>query len=419
MILMEKYFRLHPYVVLADGTNQCAVYNLLNGKVYCISKEEYMLLNKCEQNTALNKIGNVDYTFLNDLKNKELGLDYDSKIFVDKHFYGRHRAMIKIINTVALDTLFVEVTNRCNLNCKFCKEDDVLYRKTGCKKWLSKGKVLSVQEWRDIIIQAKYLHCHNFIIIGGEPFLEFEKIKEIVCFIKENIEFDTKITIYTNGVLLDNEKIVNFIEKYQINIWLQILSDNNKTYYEITGEEKLFNKISSVIKQLIKHNINYRLSLLVNKFNENEVENIIENFKHYISIEYIYPIKNNFFSHKYLKQIYDKNRSFVKLSLPLYDKISKYHNCYKGMLAISCDGSIYPCIMSRQLYLGNIHDITIRSILSSPDYTEYSKLHKGKIEHCKKCHKRYGCFDCRALEMSATNDIYGMRFCDFIEGFNE
>lgn len=412
---MKKYFRLHPYVKAVDGDKKCSVYNILNGDVFAISKIEYEILKKCEQNVALDEIKDIDYKFISNLKSNGLGLTYNKPVYINEDFYGIPHTLSDVFDSVTLNSLFIELTNKCNLNCKFCKCDNVLYRKTGCKKWPSEKGPLSVEEWKDLISQAKNLRCRNFIIIGGEPLLEFEKLKEIVKYIKSGNMPDTKITIYTNGVLLDDEKI-DFIKQHNISICMQLLSDNNQTYQVITGEKGVFDIISKNIYALKKSNIPYSLLFLINRFNESEAASVLEKFKDsVIKIEYIYPIDNDFYSNKYIKQMYDRSKDFIKLSLPMFDKMSKYNVCYQGTLAISCDGSTYPCIMSRKLYLGNIHDLSLKDILYKNETIEYSNLSKCKIEGCSSCHKRYGCLDCRALEMSATNNLYGMKFCNILE----
>ncbi len=313
-----------------------------------------------------------------------------------------------------MDNLFIELTNECNLNCEFCNYDNVLYRKTGCKRWESKLSPLRENEWEKIIDEAIKLNCNNFIIIGGEPFFYYDKLKKIVKYINKNE--NKKITIFTNGVLLNNDEIIKFIRKNNINICLQLLSDNNFTYEKICKVKGIFDVVYSVINKLIENNISHNILFLVNKFNENEVERISCTFKKSnIKFEYIYPIKNDFYSHKYIKQMYDKSKNFIKPSLPLFEKLSNYNCCYKNTLAVSCDGSIYPCIMSRKLYLGNVKDLSLYEVLSTDQAQEYAKLCKEKIDGCSSCNRKYGCLDCRALEMSATGSILGMEFCSFLK----
>lgn len=412
---MKKYFRLNPYVHISEGNNECAIYNNLNGKVYGISNEEYHMLNKCEQNVPLKKINNINYDFILNVKNNGLGLDYDSQVFINREFYGTSKALKKILKRNLLDNLFIELTNECNLNCEFCNYDNILYRKTGCKRWESKFSPLSENEWEKIIDQAIKLQCSNFIIIGGEPFFNYGKLKKIVEHI--NKHENMRITIFTNGVLLNNDEIIKFIKRNNIKICLQILSDNNSTYKIICKSEKIFDAVSSSVNKLVKNNIPHNILFLINKYNENEVERISHTFKDSsIKFEFIYPIKNNFYSHKYIEQMYDRSKNFIKPSLPLFEKLSNYNFCYKNTLAVSCDGLIYYSIMSRKLYLGNIKNLSLCEVLSTNKAHEVAELCKEKIDGCSSCNRKYGCLDCRALEMSATDNILGMEFCNLLKG---
>lgn len=175
---MKKYFRLHPYVRLVNGTQKCAIYNTFKGEVFSITKDEYKILRDCENNIPLNKIAGVKYDFIYKLIDNGLGLTFDNKVFISKNLYGYPQSINNIFKKVSLNRLFIELTNKCNLNCKFCKEDHVLFRKTGCKKWPSEPDKVPPSKWKDIINEAKMLGCKTFIITGGEPFLEFEKIKK-------------------------------------------------------------------------------------------------------------------------------------------------------------------------------------------------------------------------------------------------
>ncbi|MDR1240678.1 MAG: radical SAM protein [Oscillospiraceae bacterium] len=413
---MKKYFRLHPYVKVIDGIKECALYNLFKGEVFSISKDEYRMLNDCENSIPLDEIENIDYKFISDLKDNGLGLDYETKMFVNKNIYGLPQVVNDVFKRVFLNKLFIEITNECNFNCEFCKNDNILFRKTGCKKWPSYNEKLSIEEWSEIISEAKNLGCKNFVIMGGEPFLKFKKLKEIVSLIIHfNNNDDIKIIVFTNGFLLDDEKILNYIKHNNITLCIQILADNDLTYEKISGNACVFSKVVFPTDKLKKTAVKYDLVILVSKFNENQIENIFKKFKDSNKkLEFIYPIKNKFYSEKYINLIYNRTKNFIKPSLPSFDRFSKYNNCYKNSIAISCDGLMYPCIMSRKLYLGNIRKVKLCEALIKSEDLGYSALCKDKIEGCKLCHKRYGCFDCRALEMSATNNLLGMEFCNLL-----
>ena len=224
------------------------------------------------------------------------------------------------------------------------------------------------------------------------------------------------ITIFTNGELLCEDDLINFIKKNNLNLKIQILANSNEAYKTITNKSFVFDKIYNNIKQLNKNSIPYTLELLVAKFNEDIIEDIYSKFNgKKINLEYIYPIKNNFSSIKYRDVMYNKNDYIAKVTNSIFQYTSKFNVCYKGTLAISCDGFVYPCIMSRKLLLGNIYDNKLQDIISMKKYKEYEKLNKDKVEGCNKCSFRYGCFECRALEMEATGKETGIKFCSLIK----
>ena len=68
--------------------------------------------------------------------------------------------------------------------------------------------------------------------------------------------------------------------------------------------------------------------------------------------------------------------------------------------------------MSRKLKLGNIKETKEFYKLLGDNYYYLKSLSKEKIEGCSECAYRYGCLECRALEMSATGKINGMEYCN-------
>lgn len=411
---MKNYFRLHPYAKLVKGQYECAIYNTLEGKVYSITNKQYHLLNKCEKNESIKFLSEEDKNFIFDLLNKNLGIYYDNPTYIDGIFYGMPSASFELIQKNGLNRLFIELTNQCNLNCKFCEPTNTLYRKTGCKRWNTSLPTVSIDKWKDIILSAKNLGCKKFIIIGGEPFIEFEKLKKIVDYIQP--DKTVSITIFTNGILLNQSNIIEFIKENNIHLCIQIFSDNKETYSQITNCSTAFDIFSNNLDIIQEKKIKHSLHLLINKFNENEVSRIHDTYHQSpIRDEFIYPVQNDFYSKKFINQIYDKSNSFIKPTLDNFNLFTKYNPCYKGTLAIACDGTIYPCPMSRKLPLGHIKKRELYEILKSDLYKTCSTLHKDKITGCSACDRRYICFDCRALEMSATNDIHGVKFCNLLK----
>lgn len=87
----------------------------------------------------------------------------------------------------------IEITNKCNLNCKHC-----------CIDANSRTDEMSTDEiYRSIRKIAKW-NPDNVSISGGEPLVRRD-IKEILIYLRK--VYNGKITLSTNGLLIDKENI--------------------------------------------------------------------------------------------------------------------------------------------------------------------------------------------------------------------
>ena len=99
-----------------------------------------------------------------------------------------------------IKTVYVEITNRCNLNCATCYNRSGLNRKTS---------ELSFKQIEHIIQSFLPYGLKRFLLSGGEPTLhsEFEKILDL-------IDTYPQITfgIVTNGTN-HNQKLLEFLKQ--------------------------------------------------------------------------------------------------------------------------------------------------------------------------------------------------------------
>ena len=121
---------------------------------------------------------------------------------------------------------FLELTYRCNLNCPFC--------------FITESRIkeeLSTKEWIEVI---KQIPLYAFIsIVAGEVMLrkDFMEILEKSC--KQTMG---KVSIVTNGLLLDEEKIKKFIQYKMLLISVSI--DGFEVNHDrIRNKEGLYEKI--------------------------------------------------------------------------------------------------------------------------------------------------------------------------------
>ena len=110
-----------------------------------------------------------------------------------------------------LNTLTLQVTQNCNLRCKYCVYSGSYINRVHTNKRMN---------WNTAKKAIDFLQSHSecssqvaFGFYGGEPLLEFELIKKCVAYINQ-IFFGKRKTfvITTNATLLNEEKLRFFIE---------------------------------------------------------------------------------------------------------------------------------------------------------------------------------------------------------------
>ncbi len=132
------------------------------------------------------------------------------------------------------------MTEACNLKCSYCYVSDTTNRK------LFEPSLVKVEDCLpDWLTKTKF--DASLIFIGGEPLLEFEKIKRIVNKLKEN-RARTTFTIATNLTLLTDEMLEFIIENdIHINISLDSVSGFSRPY-RATNESSYLDVMKNIEK---------------------------------------------------------------------------------------------------------------------------------------------------------------------------
>ncbi len=109
--------------------------------------------------------------------------------------------------------LQLELTSRCNMRCRHCYNNSGVPQPTKDR--------MTPEEWRRF---ARYLADRGgvaqCVLSGGEPLLMGDTVFDIMDILREN---DTTFLVFTNGYLLDRDRVRRFAEyRYQ---WFQISID--------------------------------------------------------------------------------------------------------------------------------------------------------------------------------------------------
>ena len=254
--------------------------------------------------------------------------------------------------------VYVEITNNCNLSCKFCPHNK------------RKPKFISLDEFKIILNKlhgyTKYLYLH----VLGEPLLHPD-INTLIDMASN--EYNVNIT--TNGYLID--KIKNNHNIRQINISLHSF---NKDYISL---DKYMNNIFETIDNLSSSTY-FSLRLWTNNSYSKDMIDMI-NKRYNVDIDTLdnFKIKENVFL--------NTSEEFIWPSLD-NDIYEETGTCYalKDHIGILADGSIVPCCLDSDgiINLGNIYKDDLKNIENTSRYKtmlEGFKENKKCEELCKHC----------------------------------
>ena len=274
--------------------------------------------------------------------------------------------------------IYVEITNKCNLNCSFCSQDNLEKRE------------LSLQEFDIILDKIRHYTNTIYLHVKGEPLIHsnFGKILDITK------KYDIKVKITTNGTLLKQR--IDTLQKCdnikQINISLH--SENNYPNYF----ENVFTTCDILSKNIpIIYRIwlldNYQLDILSTIIVDKIISyyNLDESFKEKVINEKNIKIKDNIYL--------DKDNEFTWPQSENENK-NDYGSCLgtRSHIAILANGDVIPCCLDSKgiLKLGNIFESSLEEILEGELFKKINngfKNNKLVCNLCKNCNFRKQKFD--------------------------
>ena len=135
-------------------------------------------------------------------------------------------------------TLDLELSLRCNLNCKYC------YSEAGNPL----KNELSISDFYRVISEASDLGAKMIVIVGGGEPLYYPYLRELIEYI-ENIGMNS--LLFTNLTLID-EKWASFLWDKQIGIVGKINSFHPEIHDFLTGKKGSFKKAYESLEYLFE-----------------------------------------------------------------------------------------------------------------------------------------------------------------------
>jgi radical SAM protein with 4Fe4S-binding SPASM domain len=418
---MDEYFLLGPECYLVEGAKRGAIYNLLSGDLISLDENALAIVKSANKGTAIEELHK---TFkLDEVKAVIFSLIQlqSGNYYKEFHYIEKLRdgMLISDKSGVIVNHLFIEVTRECNLDCVFCNKESIkANRRTGCKRW--PGKVYTkLSDYIGVIQDAWHLGCRKIQFIGGEPFCEWENGFKYLLEDVDKVGF-SEVIINTNATYL-NEEIISYCVKNEIHLIVQVYSYSEKCHNRIAGVDGIFEKQIRNMEKLLVKGVKFTILLMITKENQTEFnssKNFFESFSKNIIVDSVFPINEK--TDIYSPDVAIRSLNQTKETLPrintqlFFNRIKGYHPCLNGKLAVTLDGLVYPCIMLREEPLADIRNgEELCELFSRKRHEKYWYFDSNKIPKCESCEYKYACFDCRAIEISSTNDLFGKKFCSY------
>lgn len=307
-------------------------------------------------------------------------------------------------------SLTLIVTERCDLSCVYCYE----HHKSARQMTFEEAKRILDKE---LIHLDEYEYSIEFF--GGEPFLNFDLIKQVVDYVLENYCGRYYFFVTTNGTQVHGE-IQEWLRQHQNVFFAGLSLDGNKIAHDLNRSNS-FDKIDLdfFLSMYPEQPVKMTISELSLPYLTDSIRFLTEKgFK--ISCNLAYMVdwlspENAIVLEQQLEQLisyYIDNPHVPRCSMmdteisvlahpnKREDKLRKYCGCGTHMRCYDMDGALYPCQLFSPLSAGD-------KAVKSCDLEVAEQLDKDKFpEECRSCYYQRVCAFCLGSNYLSTGDIY-------------
>lgn len=161
---------------------------------------------------------------------------------------SKRKSYSKKSKSEALSSLTINVSDGCNLACRYCYANAGTYNK--------KFHIMNFSEFVNMFESLLELYpkgIGGYVFFGGEPMLGFSSIKKFVEFvctesIKRNL-VRPKFSIVTNGTMIDLDAW-RFFEKYNFSVTISLDGDK-----EVNDRMRIFKNKTKSVFDVVKNNL--------------------------------------------------------------------------------------------------------------------------------------------------------------------
>ena len=359
---------LERNIYFVTGKINAAFYDFNHGRLIHVSNEAKELLRRV--------LGNDE------------ALTHEEREYIDKltslglltEEYVEPHEISELKEQPVIDFVWVEVTTFCNLKCLHCYNE----AESHC------GRVMPYEDFCHVIDELVSFGVRKIQLIGGEPLTLGDELLRYLDY--TNVKFDY-LEIFTNGTLF-TDKITDYLKQHGIKIALSVYSYMAGEHDKVTQEKGSWEKTNEAIRRLNDNGITYVVKNVLMKG--------VELGERSTELYRLNPAKDvvrltgrasvSLLSRELAQKRLITRKSFQhRLTKAFVKRCLSGHNCFSRRLYFASDLTVYPCVMERRIFHGNLKGNHLTDIIR-PDITA---MNKDMIDSCRECEFRYCCHDCR------------------------
>ncbi len=353
-----------------------------------------------------------------------LGLVADNLLITspEKNLFVEDSVKTDEINVFYPQSMHVELTKTCNLNCYYC------YRYSGPSV---KETRMSVKTLLGIIENLSERGLNIVELTGGEPLLHpnFMEILEFCC------KHLSLVSIITNGTLID-EDFIKKIKPLKNKVIFSISLDSyrEKEHEMKSGIKGSFQKAVDAIKLIAKENMIVKASMAVDEKNWNQIEDTLLFAKSIGATKFTYsPIipvgrahnKKGLFGANipvskvadYEKYLIDTYSDFLHI-LDGYSQqeLNSPGGCGIGhrTFVMNPQGDIRLCATFENGVIGNVLKQPLKDVFSNSVCELSAQITPPTFEVCKDCYSYSFCMGCSLRAVKGIEEV-GVDNCYWLQ----
>jgi radical SAM protein with 4Fe4S-binding SPASM domain len=298
----------------------------------------------------------------------------------------------------SLKSLFIQLTERCNLRCKHCYTGS----RPGRSTKLPTGKILG------LIDEFSRLKGVEITLSGGEP-LTHPDILNIIKYAAAK----SRVQLLTNGTLIDKET-ARLLSDLGVRVQISLDGSSISVHDRIRGDGN-YAKARRGIKLLTEAGarVNLNLCTVIMRDNLEDLLNIIDLAQElkipllrFIPLRCSGRAQNNWVKNQpsvaehtaLFRHILAKPHSSLQVNSGLTglvfssprQKVQKKWCPLGQKLDVLPGGDVYPCVFmaEKRFYLGNVYRQSLTDILYSPKLKRIAQMcasRREKIDKCREC----------------------------------